>query len=129
MVGESAKIREYFNRLRRARRYRFPPLRQPLNCPPKHGVYLIFSPRGRVAHVGRTTRTGSGLLDRLRAHLAGNSSFVDKYLTKRRRYLLRRGYTYSWVLVPSPRHRALVEALATGRLCPLHIGTSKRTAS
>jgi len=36
---------------------------------------------------------------------------------------LRRGFTYAWIVVPDDRLRALVEALATGRLCPLHIGT------
>jgi len=74
-------------------------------------------------HVGRTTRARAGLLDRLRAHLNGQSSFVRLHL-KKRRALLRQGYSHCWVEVPSARRRALVEALATGVLCPKHIGTA-----
>jgi hypothetical protein len=84
---------------------------------------LIRDRSGRVAHVGRTTRARAGLLDRLRAHLNGQSSFVALHLN-RRRELLRRGYSYAWIEVPNARRRALVEALATGALCPKHIGTS-----
>jgi hypothetical protein len=42
---------------------------------------------------------------------------------------LRRGYSYSWIAIPKPRLRALVEAYATGALCPAHIGTGARLLS
>ncbi len=126
VTDEAATVRALVALLRRARRYPFPKTGRALACPPRHGVYLILDPTRRVAHVGRTTRTRAGLRDRLRAHLAGRSSFVLKYL-KDRPALLRRGYSYCWVEVPDPRLRALVEALATGALCPRHVGTGAAT--
>lgn len=124
MTDEKAIVREYCGRLRRARRVSFPQPGQRLNCPRCQGVYLIFDPRGRVAHVGRTTRAQAGLAQRLKAHLAGRSSFVVKFLANQPA-TLRQGYSYSFVEVSQPRLRALVEAYATGVLCPQHIGTGE----
>jgi hypothetical protein len=90
-------------------------------------VYVITDPKGRVVHVGRTLRGRRGLYQRLRNHLQGQSSFVLLYLggkgTK-----LRKGFSYQYLKVSDNRQRALVESLAVGRLCPLHIGigTSKK---
>ena len=125
MTTEQSAVRKLVSQLHRAPRHRFPQLGRALACPPRHGVYLIFSPGGRVAHVGRTTRARAGLVDRLRAYLSGRSSFVALHL-KHRRELLRRGYSYAWIEVSNPRRRALVEALATGVICPQHIGTGDR---
>jgi hypothetical protein len=122
-MNEARRVRALVAALRRARRHPFPLTGRTLECPPEHGVYLIIDRVGRVAHVGRTTRTGLGLLDRLRAHLNGQSSFVVQGL-KKRRELLRKGYSYCWVEVRNPRLRALVEAMATGVFCPKHLGTS-----
>ncbi len=124
MREEAKAVRRYLARLRRASRYRFPKTGGILPCPPEQGVYLIFDSKGRVAHVGRTTRARFGLLQRLRAHLAGRSSFVRLFL-KTDRTRLRNGYSYSWVAIPNARMRALVEAYATGVLCPRHLGTSE----
>jgi hypothetical protein len=90
-------------------------------------VYLLFDASGEVAHVGRTTRARAGLFQRLRAHLAGRSSFVIGFL-KGRRSKLRLGYSYSFIEVEDARLRALVEAYATGVLCPRHIGTGEVAA-
>ncbi len=90
MANEKTTVRALVTRLRRARRHPFPKTGRTLACSPRHGVYLIIDPRGRIAHVGRTTRTRAGLLDRLRAHLNGQSSFVVQYL-RNRRAVLRRG--------------------------------------
>jgi hypothetical protein len=87
-------------------------------------VYLLFDASGDVAHVGRTTRARAGLFQRLRAHLAGRSSFVTAFL-KGRRSKLRRGYSFSFIEIQDARLRALVEAYATGVLCPRHIGTGE----
>jgi hypothetical protein len=122
MTAEQREVRELVARLRRARRIKFPKTGHALACPPRHGVYLIYNQRGRVAHVGRTLRAQNGLLNRLRNHLHGQSSFVELHLKKRYRRL-RHGYSYAWIEVRSPRRRALVEALATGLICPRHIGT------
>ena len=120
--SEIAKVRALARALVKAPRHRFPKTGRQLACPAKHGVYVIVSRAGRVAHVGRTTRTHGGLLDRLRAHLDGKSSFVVTNM-KGERSMLRRGYSYGWVVVTNPRHRALTEALVTGMLCPRHVGT------
>ena len=128
MADEKATVRELFRRLYRAQSHPFPVSGRALLCPPRQGVYLIMDRKGRVSHVGRTTRAQRGLLDRLRAHLRGRSSFVRLFL-KGRRDLLRRGYTYSWIEVRSPRLRALLEAYTTGFLCPRHIGTGSDAAS
>jgi len=127
MRGEPKTVRALFAKLRRARPQPFPKEGRGLLCPRSHGVYLIYDRSGRVAHVGRTTRGRSGLFQRLRNHLAGQSSFVVLFL-KGRPSVLRKGYSYSWVVIPHPRMRALVEALATGVLCPRHIGTGKAAA-
>ena len=127
MTVERKLVRAYFARLRRARRHPLPSTGRLLVCPPKHGVYIIFDAAGKVAHVGRTTRAKAGILQRIRAHLAGRSSFVIIFL-KRNRQLLRKGYSYCWVEIANARVRALVEAYATGVLCPRHIGTGEVAA-
>lgn len=127
MKREAKNVRAYFARLRRARPHDFPKAGRRVLCPPRHRVYLILDPSGRVAHVGRTTRARAGLLQRLRSRLAGRSSFVILFV-KRRPSRLRKGYSYAWVEIPNPRTRALVKAYATGILCPRHIGTSEAGA-
>lgn len=126
MTTEQRQVRQYVSQLRKARRFKFPESGHDLACPARQGVYLIYDPQGRVAHVGRTLRARNGLLTRLRNHLHGQSSFVELHL-KRRHRRLRRGYAYAWVEVRNPRRRALVEALATGLICPKHIGTGAST--
>lgn len=125
MTTEHRLVRKHCEQLLRAPRNAFPRARQRLECPTCQGVYLIFDPKGNVAHVGRTTRARSGIRQRLKAHLAGRSSFVIKYL-RNRRSRLRRGFSFSFIEVSHPRLRALVEAYATGVLCPRHIGTGAR---
>lgn len=121
-MEEAKAVRKAFHDLKKARRHRFAAAGGALECPTTQGVYLITDPQGRVAHVGRTTRAQAGLQQRLRSHLAGRSSFVILFLNGHRERL-RRGYSYQWVEVPDARLRALVEAYATGVLCPRHIGT------
>lgn len=120
-------VKTLFEQLRRAPRQSFPVVRKPLVCSRRQGVYLLFDASGEVAHVGRTTRARAGLFQRLRAHLAGRSSFVIGFL-KGRRSKLRLGYSFSFIEVEDARLRALVEAYATGVLCPRHIGTGEAVA-
>lgn len=124
MTREQALVRKHFARLLKAPRKSFPASRAPLMCTRKQGVYLIVDSRGRVAHVGRTTRARAGIFQRLKAHLAGRSSFVIKFL-KNERVALRRGYQFAFVEIAHARKRALVEAYATGILCPRHVGTGE----
>ena len=92
-----------------------------MEAPEAQGVYLIYGPKGRLLHVGRTPRAKRGLAQRLRDHLNGASSFVNQYLGGVG-YRLRQGYAYKFLVVRNRRHRAILEALAIGALCPAHIG-------
>jgi len=102
--------------------HRFPQKRQPLDAPKSHGVYIIRS-NDTILHVGRTLRGREGLRQRLTDHLRGNSSFVRDDLNGQGATLRETGYTYQFLERESDRERALLEALATGTLCPKHIGT------
>ena len=92
-----------------------------LDAPDRQGVYVIYDPRGRVLHVGRTTSARGGIRQRLRDHMANASSFTTQYL-KGEGGRLRGRYTYRALAVRNRRHRALLEAYATGARCPLHLG-------
>ena len=121
MTPTPQTIRRLLDELLRSEAYAFPPERGRLEAPTDHGVYLIYDPQGRVAHVGRTPRARKGLRQRLKDHLHASSSFTNKYL-KGDGSKLRRGFKYKYLVIPDPRTRALVEALAVGTLCPLHLG-------
>ena len=106
----------------------FPPARQPLEASKNQGVYVIRSPKNTVVHVGRTLRGKSGLQQRLRDHLAGQSSFVQKSLN-RAGSTLRDGFTYQCMEVPIDRERALLEHIATAWHCPEHLGVGAKAES
>jgi hypothetical protein len=72
-----------------------------------------------------TPRAKGGIAQRLRGHMAGNSSFTQTYLKEKRGRdgnWLRGRCTFRSLVVTSRRKRALLEALAIGILCPAHIG-------
>ena len=110
--------------LLRATRFLFPGLREKIAAPISQGVYLIYTPDNRLLHVGRTYRAKRGLAQRLHDHMVGASSFSSNYLPKHGREL-RNGYKFCYVEIDSGRVRALLEAYATGYLCPAYIGTSE----
>jgi hypothetical protein len=56
--------------------------------------------------------------------LQAASSFANKYL-EGDGSKLRHGYKFKYLVIHDDRKRALVEALATGTLCPLHLGLGK----
>jgi len=120
---EQNHIRELLKVLVAAPRMRFPVRRGTLEATKDQGVYLIFSPKGRVLHVGMTPKARHGIWQRLRDHLATQSSFTNVYM-KGDGSKLRSGCSYSFLVVTNRRHRALLEALAIGHLCPAHIGNS-----
>lgn len=126
MKNEPDIIRGLFQQLIKATRLPFPAPGRALQCPTCQGVYIIYDANGRVGHVGRTTRAREDLHQRLRGHLRCRSSFVNKYLKGDARQF-RAGYSYALLEVADARRRALVEAYATGVLCPLHIGTGEST--
>jgi len=120
MTPETQKVEELFTDLCKQPMHKFPQEREQLEAPSEHAVYIIR--KGEIVlHVGRTLRGRDGLYKRLKDHLYGASSFTDKYL-KGDGAALRERHTYQFLVVKDARLRALVEAYATGRLCPKHIG-------
>jgi hypothetical protein len=88
----------------------------------EHGVYVIRNSEGVPVHVGTTKSGEMGLSQRLGDHLCGTSSFARNFLSRSNDKLWN-GYTFQCLAVADARQRALLEALAIGRLCPLHLGT------
>ncbi len=110
----------------------FPGRYKKLDAPVQQGVYVIYDPQEQdVLHVGRTPRAKGGIAQRLRGHMGHKngkrsfSSFVRGYepLEGDGSRLRRDKYTFRCLVVENPRLRALLEAYATGHLCPAHIGT------
>jgi excinuclease UvrABC nuclease subunit len=127
MAREPTTIRELFRQLLRAPRTAFPKPRERLAVPDSHGVYIIFSPRGTVLHVGRTVRGESGLRRRLNNHLHGGSSFTRQFL-RGKGSKLRGTHTFAFLEVANARRRALLEAFASGSLCPKYLGVGENAA-
>jgi len=121
MAQEPKKIQKLLQELINSESHSFPPKFKPLDAPTEHGVYIIYNSQDEVVHVGRSVRGKNGLHQRLKNHLQGASSFANKYLDGDGSKL-RNGYKFKYLVIPDPRKRALVEALATGTLCPLHLG-------
>ena len=121
---EKKKIEKLFKELISAKVYLFPLPRQVVIAPIEKGVYVICDPDGNVVHVGRTPRAKNGLRQRLKNHLAGQSSFVHTFLEGKKE-ILRKVYSYKYLVVKDSRERALLEAYAIGMLCPAHVGVGE----
>jgi hypothetical protein len=90
----------------------------------EQGVYVIRDPANVVVHVGRTVRAANGLLQRLRNHLNGHSSFTRNYLSGNPNEL-RNGFAFQYIEVPNDRERALLEHFATAWYSPKHLGLGR----
>ena len=121
MTREQETVKALFTELMRSPHQTFPAFRGKLKAPDRRGVYVIYDPRGKVVHVGRTPKAKGGMAQRLRNHMSGASSFTNQYL-KGHGYKLRGKFKFRYIVVKNRRHRALLEAYATGQLCPTHIG-------
>lgn len=121
MKQEPKTIHQLLQKLINSKSHPFPPKYKPIEAPTEHGVYIIYNSQDQVVHVGRSVSGQEGLHQRLKDHLHTNSSFTINYL-KGDGSKLRDGYKFKYLIIPDPRKRALVEALATGTLCPLHVG-------
>jgi hypothetical protein len=121
MKKESQIVKMLFDKLCVQPKRSFPRFREPLDAPPKPGVYVIHK-NETVLHVGRTLRGRNGIQQRLKNHLHGSSSFTNEYLKGKGSTLREDGYTYQYLVLEDPRKRALLEAYAVGTLCPEHIG-------
>jgi hypothetical protein len=115
---EAAAIESMFSELMRAPTQSFPKAHSSPNAPKKAGIYVIHGPRGTVLHVGR----GCDIAQRVREHLFHRTSFTTQYLSGKGSALRNRGHSFRYLVVSDARNRALLEALAIGRLCPKHIG-------
>lgn len=127
MSRENRQVRALFQRLEKQARFRFPNAGEAWDAPDRHGVYVIFSKHGTVVHVGRTLRGKQGIRQRLKNHLYGSSSFTQQYLDGKGSKL-RGEYEYSFLEISNARTRALLESLATGILCPKHVGLGENIA-
>lgn len=121
---EFAEIKRLFTTLMKCPCVAFPEAGESIPVTSAQGVYVIFSPSGLPLHVGRTLRGKRGLAQRLSNHLHGQSSFTLHYMNKNGTKL-RRGYSFKYIPVRRARTRALLEAYATARLCPKHLGLGK----
>ena len=127
LMTESATIKKLFKELLRGKLFQFPKngYVEALGVPNTQGVYIIYNSERDPAHVGRTVRGKNGLCQRLNQHLLGQSSFVDSYSDlKKSGRGLRGRYWFRCLEVPHDRERALLESLATGLICPEHLGLS-----
>ena len=121
MKGKPKAVKTKFGQLVRSSMTKFPKADHSLDVPDNHGVYVIYDPKGRVAHIGRTVRGKRGLYQRLNNHLHGASSFTVKALDGKGG-TLRSGYKFRFIEIENNRLRALLEAYTIGQLCPDHLG-------
>jgi hypothetical protein len=131
MNSELRRVKAKFSELIHSPLHAFPRSRARFTETDKRGVYVIYSPRGKVLHVGGTPRGQRGIFQRLSNHLHGQSSFTNKsqFLKKhggrslKHRYTyVREHCTYRCLAIKDERLRVLLEAYAIGHLCPDHIG-------
>jgi hypothetical protein len=120
-MTEHARLVVLFDQLTRSPLQYFPPQGAKVSAPERQGVYIIYSPKKVVLHVGNTPRARGGIRQRLKNHMRGQSSFTRNYL-KGDGARLRSGYGFRCLVVAKPRMRMLLEAYAIGHLCPKHIG-------
>jgi len=131
MNREQRRVRAKFAELEHAPIHDFPQSGARIAATDKRGVYVIYSPRGKVLHVGTTPRGRRSIAQRLSDHFQGQSSFtrnshwLKKHagpkLKKRCRYV-RKHCKFRCLAVKDERLRALLETYAIGNLCPDHIG-------
>src|SRR5262249_43721904 len=93
---EIKAVKAKFDELLRSPLSRFPTSRRQFKETDKRGVYVIYSPRGEVLHVGGTPRGQKGIRQRLANHFHGQSSFThkSKYLWRHGGRTLKARYTF-----------------------------------
>ncbi len=121
MVKKQNELKSKFTKLIKSNNFSFDDLSQ---ISTEQGVYIIYSNRNKVLHVGRTVRARNGLKQRLTDHKRGQSSFVKKGLKGDRDRL--RNCHFKYIVEDNNRIRALLECYTIGGLYPEHIGLGKR---
>ncbi len=126
MNNESKEIKNLFDELCMQPERSFPQPYKHLEAPLEQGVYIIR--KGKIVlHVGRTLDGVEGIRQRLKNHLHDSSSFTTNYLQGNKALLWKDGYTYQYRKLEDLRKRALLEAYATGMLCPRYTGSGETT--
>ena len=114
---EAAAVHSMLGKLMRAPTQSFPKPRRSPDAPKMAGVYVVHGPTATVLHVGK----GCDIAQRLSDHLFDRSAFATEYLSGNGS-ILREGHSFRYLVVSDARKRALLEALAIGKLRPKHIG-------
>lgn len=126
MSKVNLQIENYFERLLNRKPHNFPKKGESLkNITSKHGVYIIYSSNyKKILHIGRTYRGKNGLEQRITNHLHKSSSFM-KYMIEKKKFTpdKLRKCKFRYIIIGNDKKRAYLESLATGKLCPLYIGT------
>jgi hypothetical protein len=101
---ERRAVETLFKELVGAPRKKFPRSAVELNASRRRGLYVIYDRRGRVAHVGRTPKAKDGIVQRLRNHMRGQSSFVAHHLKGDGSRLWRDKFEFRWIVVRGGRY-------------------------
>lgn len=128
MSDEFKKVDRLYKQLIKAPLIGFPAKRSELEAPTERGVYLIYSSKHGVLHVGQSVRGRNGLLQRLQNHFSGSSSFVRGYFDGDPS-IIRKECSYKYIEIADARERALLESYLIGRLCPAHLGLGQKKNS
>lgn len=123
-MTECKVIRFLFDELINSESHLFP-IKGAVKVSQKQGVYIVFGFKNEILHIGTTKYAKKGLNQRLTNHLRNQSSLSKNYL-KPNEISLRNGCKFRYLELADARKRALLEALATGLLCPKYIGTGER---
>src|SRR5882757_9834263 len=103
---ERERVAELYSKLIAAPLVKFPA--KGLEAPMQQGVYVIYSPKGEVLHIGSTPSGLLGIWQRLKNHLHRASSFTKVHLNNNGA-ILRTGYSFRCLIVANHRMRALLE--------------------
>jgi hypothetical protein len=79
-------VEALFKELIGASRQQFPRSVTGLTALKRRGVYVVYDRKGRVAHVGRTSKAKDGIVQRLQSH--ARTVFVRVASSERRRLTL-----------------------------------------
>jgi excinuclease UvrABC nuclease subunit len=118
-VTKPETIKALFDQLLAVPLQRFPKLGGKLNAPKQPGVYVLYGAKGKVLYVG-LARGDKRLHARIMSHLSDSTWNIPKYGSA---FRSRGGFRY--LVVENAYERALLEAYATGCLCPSNIGGSQ----
>lgn len=118
-IDESERIKALFEQLSRQPLMKF--RRGCRNVPNEDGVYVIYgSWEGHVLYVGRTIQA-------VRRRVPVRIGLRQRLSTHKAKYGDLTGFRY--LVVPDPRERILLEALATGMLCPVDLAYGHKQLS